>query len=147
MYFLNEKIRNVLSLAFQRFHTIFDELQHLQTNFQTELDREFSTLIDRLTAEMKVEAEKKSKQIQFDENELLTKIRASFQEMVRRVSLKRNETKSSRVLVDRLRSVDSTVVARFILVSQSKFYANGSSRIRFSFVFEHFSFSCRINSK
>lgn len=81
MFFLNEKIRNVLSLAFQRFHKIFEEIFHLQTDFQNELDREFSTLIDRLTLEMQLETEKHQRENEIDENEIVTKIRACFQEI------------------------------------------------------------------
>jgi hypothetical protein len=37
MYILNEKVRAVLSLAFQNFHTIFEELNNVYTQFQVNL--------------------------------------------------------------------------------------------------------------
>ena len=37
MYILNEKVRAVLSLAFQNFHTIFEELNNAYTQFQVNL--------------------------------------------------------------------------------------------------------------
>jgi hypothetical protein len=43
MYVLNEKIRAVLSLAFQNFHTIFEELNNVYRHFQVNLKKlEFS---------------------------------------------------------------------------------------------------------
>lgn len=40
MYVLNEKVRAVLSLAFQNFHTIFDELNQIYSQFQVNFERE-----------------------------------------------------------------------------------------------------------
>jgi len=34
IYILNEKVRAVLSLAFQNFHTIFEELNNVHNHFQ-----------------------------------------------------------------------------------------------------------------
>lgn len=85
MYLLNEKVRHVLSLAFQQFHTIFEEINRSQNHFQTELDREFSSLIDRLALEMKIESERNQRHLHFDDEETINKIRACFQEMVGRL--------------------------------------------------------------
>jgi hypothetical protein len=38
MYILNEKVRAVLSLAFQNFHTIFEELNNVHNHFQVILN-------------------------------------------------------------------------------------------------------------
>ncbi len=102
MYVLNEKVRAVLSLAFQNFHTIFEELNNIhnqfQVNFQTfkylskvfvflfdktELDRELKLLIDMLTVEIKSDA---NKLINIEE-ETLIKMKACFQEMVWQISI------------------------------------------------------------
>lgn len=39
IYVLNEKIQAVLSLAFQNFHTIFEELNHVHEQFQVGFSR------------------------------------------------------------------------------------------------------------
>jgi hypothetical protein len=46
MYVLNEKVRAVLSLAFQNFHTIFEELNNVYNHFQVNSKIEFSDELD-----------------------------------------------------------------------------------------------------
>ncbi len=46
MYVLNEKVRAVLSLAFQNFHTIFEELNNVYNHFQVNSKIEFSDKLD-----------------------------------------------------------------------------------------------------
>ncbi|CAF4313050.1 unnamed protein product, partial [Adineta steineri] len=79
MYILNEKVRGVLSLAFQNFHTIFEELNTIYNQFQTELDHELRVLIDMLAVEIKNDENQCEKNI---EEEILIKIKTCFQEML-----------------------------------------------------------------
>jgi hypothetical protein len=109
MYILNEKVRGVLSLAFQNFHTIFEELTNVHNHFQvdlkkkvfrnffylfkTELDRELMTLIDMLTVEIKTDVDKnQGKLIHIEEEETLIKVKACFQEMVDEISFDDTKT-------------------------------------------------------
>ncbi|UJR33209.1 hypothetical protein I4U23_020664 [Adineta vaga] len=82
MYALNEKVRAVLSLAFQNFHTIFEELNNIYHQFQTELDRELKVLIDMLTAEFKTNEHQNQGKLVNIEEETLLKMRACFQDML-----------------------------------------------------------------
>jgi hypothetical protein len=106
MYVLNEKVRAVLSLAFQNFHTIFEELnnvyRHFQVNskiryfkeldflifYKNELDHELKTLIDILTREITNDLEVNQEKLIDMEQKTLIKMKACFQEMVCRILLK-----------------------------------------------------------
>ena len=46
MYVLNEKVRAVLSLAFQNFHTIFEELNQIYSQFQVSFAKEMFLFTD-----------------------------------------------------------------------------------------------------
>lgn len=39
IHLLNEKVRAVLSLAFQNFHTIFEELNNVHNHFQVNFEK------------------------------------------------------------------------------------------------------------
>ncbi|CAF2997874.1 unnamed protein product [Rotaria sp. Silwood2] len=82
IYILNEKVRAVLSLAFQSFHTIFEELNNLHNHFQTELDRELRQLIDMMVVEIKNDADKNQGKLIHIQEETLIKIKTCFQEML-----------------------------------------------------------------
>ncbi|CAF0743438.1 unnamed protein product [Rotaria sp. Silwood1] len=82
IYILNEKVRAVLSLAFQNFHTIFEELNNMHNHFQTELDRELRLLIDMVVIEIKNNEEKNQEKLLHIQEETLIKMKTCFQEML-----------------------------------------------------------------
>ncbi|CAF1221919.1 unnamed protein product [Adineta ricciae] len=82
MYVLNEKVRAVLSLAFQNFHTIFEELNQIYSQFQTELDCELKALIDMLAVELKRDERHNQRKLINIEEETLIKMKACFQDML-----------------------------------------------------------------
>lgn len=102
IYLLNEKIRAVLSLAFQNFHTIFEELNRVYEQFQVgfnpsngisimsecffsfqhELDRQLKILIEQLTIDMKNDLDGNQGKFTTIERDLLSQMKTCFQEMV-----------------------------------------------------------------
>ncbi|CAF4597483.1 unnamed protein product [Rotaria socialis] len=83
IHMLNENVRAVLSLAFQNFHTIFEELNNVLNHFQTELERELRTLIETLVVDIKNDADnKKQAKLIHIQEETLIKMKTCFQELL-----------------------------------------------------------------
>lgn len=82
IYLLNEKIRAVLSLAFQHFHTIFEEFNRVHEHFQHELDQQLKIVIEQLAIDMRNDLEGNQGKFTEIEADLSLQMKTCFQQMV-----------------------------------------------------------------
>jgi len=143
MYVLNEKVRAVLSLAFQNFHTIFEELNNVYNHFQVnskiefsdelnlfifwknELDHELKTLIELLTREIKKDREGNQGKLINIEQETLIQMKTCFQEMVCQLFLRELSNYDLGFLDSLIQSINSNIMDWFIFVFNTTFQPNG----------------------